>query len=287
MWPWTLIGRMTVQYTPTEVFSLSHFLTMQPCLSLKVLEHEVFTVTPIKILAPGSSFAPLGLIDMFNAGGAIEGLKYEVLGEEDSGYPAERLESSSTEILATASLKLRDAADWCLLPKNCKMGSMEVEFAYDSVLRLLTFNLDHIPEDHKVHIVKRSHCLSAVQECHSFPVVGALGQGVGGILSPAKREYKKSTVGNLGPTRNQEDKNSSSTKLNADHVHSQHLIIKLGETEVPRQPWRKGVTMCTGHENPLCTLLILLEALKGNLGECFTSSTSCVLIFPDRLDEYY
>uniref|UniRef100_A0A6N2KJL7 galactinol--sucrose galactosyltransferase n=1 Tax=Salix viminalis TaxID=40686 RepID=A0A6N2KJL7_SALVM len=59
--------------------------------SLKVLEHDIFTVTPIKVLAPGFSFAPLGLINMFNAGGAIDGLKYEVKGgaglsELDDGY---------------------------------------------------------------------------------------------------------------------------------------------------------------------------------------------------------
>ncbi|GMY36795.1 probable galactinol--sucrose galactosyltransferase 6 isoform X2 [Fagus crenata] len=46
--------------------------------SLKVLEHDIFTVTPIKVLAPGFGFAPLGLINMFNVGGAIEGLRYEV-----------------------------------------------------------------------------------------------------------------------------------------------------------------------------------------------------------------
>lgn len=45
--------------------------------SLKILEHEIFTVTPIKILAPSFSFAQLVLIDMYNDSGAIEGLKYE------------------------------------------------------------------------------------------------------------------------------------------------------------------------------------------------------------------
>ncbi|KAK3039994.1 hypothetical protein RJ639_027184 [Escallonia herrerae] len=126
--------------------------------SLKVLEHEIFTVTPIKILAPGCSFAPLGLIDMFNAGGAIEGLKYEVTRQEGNGYPGERVESSSTEVLATASLEVKGCGRFgaysSVQPKNCKVGSMEVEFVYDSVLGLVTFNLDHMPEDQKVHIVE-------------------------------------------------------------------------------------------------------------------------------------
>ncbi|KAK3039995.1 hypothetical protein RJ639_027185 [Escallonia herrerae] len=139
-----------------QLVTLPHNAAMP--VSLKVLEQEVFAVTPIKILAPGSSFAPLGLIDMFNAGGAIEGLKYEVLGEEDNGYPAERVESSSTEVLATASLEVKGCGRFgaysSVQPKNCKVGSTEVEFAYDSVLGLVTFNLDHIPEDQKVLIVK-------------------------------------------------------------------------------------------------------------------------------------
>ncbi|XP_038699742.1 probable galactinol--sucrose galactosyltransferase 6 [Tripterygium wilfordii] len=47
--------------------------------SLKVLEHDIFTVTPNKVIAPGFSFAPLGLINMFNAGGAIDGLEYQLI----------------------------------------------------------------------------------------------------------------------------------------------------------------------------------------------------------------
>ncbi|KAK3038057.1 hypothetical protein RJ639_032036 [Escallonia herrerae] len=126
--------------------------------SLKVLEHEIFTVTPTKILAPGSSFAPLGLIDMFNAGGAIEGLKYEVMGQEGNGYQGEIVESSSTEVIATALLEVKGCGRFgaysSVQPKNCKVGSMEVEFAYDSALGLVTFNLDHMPEDQRVHIVE-------------------------------------------------------------------------------------------------------------------------------------
>ncbi|KAL2465547.1 putative galactinol--sucrose galactosyltransferase 6 [Abeliophyllum distichum] len=53
--------------------------------SLRVLEHEIFTISPVKVLAPGFSFAPLGLIDMFNAGGAVEELKYEFKAGTKSG----------------------------------------------------------------------------------------------------------------------------------------------------------------------------------------------------------
>ncbi|GLJ46890.1 hypothetical protein SUGI_0989020 [Cryptomeria japonica] len=45
--------------------------------TLEVLEYEVYTITPIKNLRKDISFAPLGLIDMFNAGGALRTLEYE------------------------------------------------------------------------------------------------------------------------------------------------------------------------------------------------------------------
>jgi raffinose synthase len=52
------------------------------------------TYSLVKVLAIGFSFAPLGLTNMFNAGGAIKGLKFEVKGgvelsELDDGYRGE------------------------------------------------------------------------------------------------------------------------------------------------------------------------------------------------------
>jgi raffinose synthase len=52
------------------------------------------TYSLVKVLAIGFSFAPLGLTNMFNAGGAIKGLKFEVksgveLSELDDGYRGE------------------------------------------------------------------------------------------------------------------------------------------------------------------------------------------------------
>ncbi|MCH82450.1 putative galactinol-sucrose galactosyltransferase 6-like [Trifolium medium] len=46
-------------------------------LTLKVLEHEVFAVAPLKVLGCGYKFAPIGLVNMFNAGGAVKGPVYE------------------------------------------------------------------------------------------------------------------------------------------------------------------------------------------------------------------
>ncbi|KAK4369945.1 hypothetical protein RND71_009420 [Anisodus tanguticus] len=139
--------------------------------SFKILEHETYTVTPIKVLAPGFSFAPLGLIDMYNGGGAIEGLKYEVkagaeLSELEAGYQGEgnlvaedRIENLSTEAVAVVSMEVKGCGQFgaysSVKPRKCSVGGDMVDFTYDSDSGLLTLNLvDMPPADQKVHIVE-------------------------------------------------------------------------------------------------------------------------------------
>ncbi|KAL0340504.1 UNVERIFIED_CONTAM: putative galactinol--sucrose galactosyltransferase 6 [Sesamum radiatum] len=87
--------------------------------SLKILEHEIFTITPIKTLTLGFSFAPLGLIDMFNAGGAIECLKYDI-----------------TDLKALVSMEVKGCGRFGAYssskPKTCTVGSSGVEFEFNS-----------------------------------------------------------------------------------------------------------------------------------------------------------
>ncbi|KAL3532298.1 hypothetical protein ACH5RR_005819 [Cinchona calisaya] len=152
-----------------ELITLPHNAAMP--ISLKVLEYEIYTVTPIKVLAPGFSFAPIGLIDMFNAGGAIEGLKYYVkagaqLSEVEEGYEGEgsifageRAENLSTEVLAVVVVEVRGCGRFgaysSAKPRKCTVGSSLVDFACDSASGLVTFNLDDMPpEDQKVQIVE-------------------------------------------------------------------------------------------------------------------------------------
>ncbi|CAI9787378.1 unnamed protein product [Fraxinus pennsylvanica] len=125
--------------------------------SLKVLKHEIFTISPIKVLAPGFSFAPLGLIDMFNAGGAIEELKYEVKAGTRVSEAGE--ENLSTWVVAIISMHVKGCGRFgaysSTKPRKCTMGLSPVEFEYDSVCGLLTLNLHEMPsEDQKVHIVE-------------------------------------------------------------------------------------------------------------------------------------
>ncbi|KAL3651580.1 flavodoxin-like fold protein [Castilleja foliolosa] len=46
-------------------------------IQLKAREYEVFTVVPVKQLSKGAAFAPIGLVNMFNSGGAIKQVSYE------------------------------------------------------------------------------------------------------------------------------------------------------------------------------------------------------------------
>lgn len=111
--------------------------------SLKVLEYEVFTVTPIKVLGLGLGFAPLGLIDMFNGGGAIDDLKYLI-------------ESGGSSAVVEMKVKGcgRFGAYSMTEPRKCMVGPSEVEFVYDSRSGLVHLNLSHMPEDQKCHDIK-------------------------------------------------------------------------------------------------------------------------------------
>ncbi|KAL8189600.1 hypothetical protein R6Q57_029166 [Mikania cordata] len=109
--------------------------------SLRVLEHEIFTVTPIKVLGSGLSFGPLGLIDMFNSGGAIDGLEYT----DESG-------------LVIVSMMVKGCGRFGAYsrtkPKRCMVGQSEVEFVYESDSGLMVVNLSHMPGEHKYHDIK-------------------------------------------------------------------------------------------------------------------------------------
>lgn len=133
-------------------------------MSLKVLEHDIFTVTPIKILKPGLAFAPLGLIDMYNAGGAIEGLKYdtksgESFEKEGNGGVCERVGNLSNEVVAVVLVEVKGCGRFgsysSAKPRKCTVGSTPVKFEYDSGSGLVVLKLDHMPEgDKKVHSIE-------------------------------------------------------------------------------------------------------------------------------------
>ncbi|XP_030523184.1 probable galactinol--sucrose galactosyltransferase 1 [Rhodamnia argentea] len=98
--------------------------------TLQSREYEVFTVVPVKELRSGALFAPIGLIKMFNSGGAIKWLEYET----ESG---------------SVSLKVRGCGVFgaysSLRPQRVLVGSEHSEFGYEERSGLVTFAL-RVPE---------------------------------------------------------------------------------------------------------------------------------------------
>jgi len=121
-------------------------------ITLKVLEKEIYTVSPIKGLGTGVSFAPLGLIDMFNAGGAIRDLEYQIHQDSEFSEATEILgmptNPSESGQLKTATVKItvhgcgRFGAYSSVRPWKCLIGSSACDFSYDPDSGLLALVLE-------------------------------------------------------------------------------------------------------------------------------------------------
>eukprot|EP00252_Welwitschia_mirabilis_P020400 TRINITY_DN4_c0_g1_i2.p1 TRINITY_DN4_c0_g1~~TRINITY_DN4_c0_g1_i2.p1 ORF type:complete len:479 (-),score=66.48 TRINITY_DN4_c0_g1_i2:210-1646(-) len=99
--------------------------------TLKVMDKEIYTITPVKNLGEGKSYAPVGLLDMFNAGGAIHELQYH--------WDKKRVEMSVKgcgRFGAYSSVK----------PAQCLVNSKPLEFSYDSESGLVVMHLE-IPSE--------------------------------------------------------------------------------------------------------------------------------------------
>ncbi|XP_068665410.1 probable galactinol--sucrose galactosyltransferase 2 [Aristolochia californica] len=97
-------------------------------ISLATLGCEVYTISPIRDYDQKLQFAPIGLIDMFNSGGAVESL--------DS-----MTESTECKIKIRGRGCGRFGAYSSLKPKYCLVDSEETELSYSVEDGLLTFKL--------------------------------------------------------------------------------------------------------------------------------------------------
>jgi len=111
-------------------------------------------IAPLQDLAPGFRFAPVGLVDMFNGGAAVEGLTYHLLDGGklvgDGGSAACR----SEEAVGLACMEVRGRGRFgayaSVRPRRCMVGSVEMEFSYDPSSRLVTLQLEEMPGE-RVH----------------------------------------------------------------------------------------------------------------------------------------
>ncbi|KAL0450692.1 UNVERIFIED_CONTAM: Galactinol--sucrose galactosyltransferase [Sesamum latifolium] len=88
--------------------------------SLEPFEFELITVSPVKVLPKSSvQFAPIGLANMLNTGGAIQSLVYN-----DRANSVEIGVKGSGEMRAFASQR----------PVVCKVNGESVRFAYEDYM---------------------------------------------------------------------------------------------------------------------------------------------------------
>ncbi|RRT71998.1 hypothetical protein BHM03_00041482 [Ensete ventricosum] len=117
--------------------------------TLKVLEYEVFHVCPLKNIAPNISFAPIGLLDMFNAGGAVEHFGVQVTSADpvdgDNGNAIGENRGSKARVVLRLRGCGRLGAYSSQRPLKCTLDSSDVEFGYEEETGLLTINLP-VPE---------------------------------------------------------------------------------------------------------------------------------------------
>lgn len=98
-------------------------------LSLDVLKCEIFTISPVRVLSEKLQFAPLGLIDMYNSGAAIEDIMW--ISKDLSGILQIRVRGCG-----------RFGAYSSIRPTCCKIDKKEEEFSYSQKDGLLTVNFE-------------------------------------------------------------------------------------------------------------------------------------------------
>jgi raffinose synthase len=111
-------------------------------------------MAPLQDLAPGFRFAPIGLVDMFNGGGAVEGLTYHLL---DGAKPVggDGSVSSSSEAVGLVCMEVRGCGRFgaysSVRPRKCTLGSVEMVFSYDSSSGLVSLQLEEMPKESVHH----------------------------------------------------------------------------------------------------------------------------------------
>ncbi|XP_020211843.1 probable galactinol--sucrose galactosyltransferase 2 [Cajanus cajan] len=120
--------------------------------TLKALEFELFHFCPIHEIAPSISFAAIGLLDMFNSGGAVEQVEIHRASNNkpelfDGEVFSELTSSLSPNRATTASIGLRVRGKGRFgvyssqQPLKCVVGGTETDFNYDSETGLATFSI--------------------------------------------------------------------------------------------------------------------------------------------------
>lgn len=114
--------------------------------TLKVLEYEVFHFSPVKEVETNISFAPIGLLDMINSGGAIDQYEVHLVSEKKHQHFDDRSESPT----ATVLLKLRGCGKFGVYisqrPLKCSVDGADTVFNYNNESGLLAMSIP-VPQE--------------------------------------------------------------------------------------------------------------------------------------------
>ncbi|GFY93656.1 seed imbibition 2 [Actinidia rufa] len=144
-WNWT--GETVVYaHRSGEVIRLPKGVSLP--VTLKVLEYELFHFCPLKKITANISFAPIGLLDMFNTGGAVENLEVHLA--SDTKPELSTSLSGNRSPTATIALKVRGCGRFGAYssqhPLKCKVGGAKIDFKYEPATGLLSFTIP-VPEE--------------------------------------------------------------------------------------------------------------------------------------------
>jgi raffinose synthase len=125
--------------------------------TLKVLEYELFHICPLKEVTANISFAPIGLLTMFNTTGAVEEYEADLTSEtEQNLFDGEVSSDTSIPLsenrstVATISLRVRGSGCFGAYssqrPLKCTVGDAVTDYKYDADTGLFTVCLP-VPEE--------------------------------------------------------------------------------------------------------------------------------------------
>ncbi|KAH0912301.1 hypothetical protein HID58_035622 [Brassica napus] len=114
-------------------------------LTLKVLEYELFHISPLKEITASISFAPIGLLDMFNSSGAIQSMEINTVTDDKPEVSSSSVVSENRSPTALISLGVRGCGRFGAYssqrPLRCAVDGTETVFNYDAEVGLVTLNL--------------------------------------------------------------------------------------------------------------------------------------------------
>ncbi|XP_057717722.1 probable galactinol--sucrose galactosyltransferase 2 [Arachis stenosperma] len=124
---------------------------------LNVLEYELFHFCPVEEITSSISFAAIGLLDMFNTGGAVEQVEIHKVSEnnmelydDEASSEVTNDPSSNRSAAATISLKVRGSGRFGVYssqrPLKCTVSEAKTEFKYDLDTGLTTFSIP-VPDE--------------------------------------------------------------------------------------------------------------------------------------------